>query len=237
MRWLKSRIECGLRRPLEVREEVIHPAADGCRIAYVSDIHLRRGRSARLSDQVVAALEIARAEVILLGGDLIDQLTEVDSLGRLLRRLQALAPVLAIPGNHDVAAGVEEVRACVIRSGAEWIEGRTASIELHGRRFAFSGPGAPPPFGGGIQVLCAHHPRIWKSAQRQGYDLVLAGHLHGCQVVAFEARGKLYPGALFYPSNHLRQRQGDCHLIVSRGCADLIPFRWACPREIVVCTL
>lgn len=48
MRFAKPGFQFGLRRPLEVRVEVVgaHPYPHPCRLAYLSDIHLRRGRSA-----------------------------------------------------------------------------------------------------------------------------------------------------------------------------------------------
>jgi predicted MPP superfamily phosphohydrolase len=68
-------------------------------------------------------------------------------------------------------------------------------------------------------------------------DLVLAGHLHGCQFVFKEHAERLLPGGWFYSWNCLRRKVGNCALIVSRGCADTLPFRWNCPREVVVCDL
>ena len=47
--------------------------------------------------------------------------------------------------------------------------------------------------------------------------------------------GKLWPGALFYPHNYLRQRYNGSKLVVSRACSDRFPIRWGCPREIVLC--
>jgi hypothetical protein len=64
---------------------------------------------------------------------------------------------------------------------------------------------------------------------------VLAGHLHGCQLVAFEFRDRLYPGAIFYPYCYLTHQCGSTTLVVSRGVSDLIPVRWRCPREVVLC--
>ena len=68
-----------------------------------------------------------------------------------------------------------------------------------------------------------------------GYDLVLAGHLHGCQWVACEYRARLFPGALLYPYCFLNDRCGSTRLVVSRGVSDLVPIRWQCPREVVLC--
>jgi predicted MPP superfamily phosphohydrolase len=64
---------------------------------------------------------------------------------------------------------------------------------------------------------------------------VLAGHLHGCQMVAFEYRDRLFPGALFYQHCFIRSRCGPARLVVSRGVSDLVPVRWRCPREVVLC--
>lgn len=46
MRFAKPGFQFGLRRPLEVRVEVVGAHPYPCRLAYLSDIHLRRGRSA-----------------------------------------------------------------------------------------------------------------------------------------------------------------------------------------------
>ena len=100
---------------------------------------------------------------------------------------------------------------------------------------AVSGPDAASLPEGDVQVLCAHNPRVWKTARRRGYDLVLAGHLHGCQVVAFEYRDRLFPGAIFYPYCYLSHQAGSTRLVVSRGVSDLVPIRWRCPREVVLC--
>lgn len=54
-------------------------------------------------------------------------------------------------------------------------------------------------------------------ARRAGFDLVLAGHLHGGQLVRFEL--------------------GPTTLIVSRGAGDSLPLRWRCPREVVLCEI
>ena len=237
MRFSKPGFQLGLRQALEVRVEIIREHAQSCRLAYVSDIHLRRGRSQLLSDQVVDALERARPDIILLGGDLVDQASELDSLRQLLERVVKIAPVFAIPGNHDIAVGVDLVREAVVASGANWIVDEAMAFQHKGRVFAISGLGAKASTAADVRVLCAHNPSIWKSTRNDGFDLVLAGHLHGCQGVLFETGGRLYPGAFFYPHNYLRQSWDESHLVVSMGCSDLIPVRWGCPREIVLCIL
>jgi hypothetical protein len=54
-------------------------------------------------------------------------------------------------------------------------------------------------------------------------------------LVAFEYRDRLFPGAVFYPYCYMSHRRGSTQLVVSRGVSDLVPIRWRCPREVVVC--
>ena len=228
-------LEIGLTRALSVREERLSTRADACRLLYVSDIHLRSGRSELLCRDVVDAAARSSPDVVLLGGDLIDSSSSVSQLSDLVRRLRGLAPVLAIGGNHDQRIGLGRVRSAVEHGGGQWIHDRTVRVTHHERAIAISGPGAAGSLAADVKVLCAHNPRIWKTCRNGGYDLVLAGHLHGCQIVVCEYRDRLFPGALLYPYCFLTHKHGSTRLVVSRGVSDLLPVRWRCPREVVLC--
>jgi predicted MPP superfamily phosphohydrolase len=231
----EAALEIGLTRALSMREERLSTRADACRLLYVSDIHLRRGRAELLSRQVVHAAARSRPDVVLLGGDLADCSSVLGRLTELVTRLRALAPVVAVGGNHDQRIGLTRVRSAVEDGGGDWIHDRTARVTHRDRVIAVSGPDAARPFDADVRILCAHNPRIWKTCRNADYDLVLAGHLHGCQIVACEYRDRLFPGALFYPYCFLRHQRGSTRLVVSRGVSDLLPIRWRCPREVVLC--
>ncbi|MGH9869766.1 MAG: metallophosphoesterase [Candidatus Polarisedimenticolia bacterium] len=232
---MKGPLEIGLDRPLHVREERLSTRHDACRLVYVSDIHLRKGRSDTLCRQVLDAVTRCNPDVVLLGGDLLDGPSQLSRLSDLVGGLRELAPVLAICGNHDRQVGIDRVREAVVHGGGQWIHDGIARV-THGRRvIAVSGPHATPHVDGHVRVLCAHDPRIWKTSRDAGYDLVLAGHLHGCQLVAWEYRDRLFPGAIFYPYCFLSHHRGSTRLVVSRGVSDLVPIRWRCPREVVLC--
>lgn len=228
-------LEIGLNQALHVREERLTTRLDACRLLYVSDIHLRNGRSATLCQQVFDAVTRCHPDMVLLGGDLVDRSSELPALGHLIARLREVAPVLAIGGNHDHNLGMSQVRDAVLQGGGQWIHDGSARVTKRGRVIAVSGPGASPPVDGDVRILCAHNPRIWKRSRDAGYDLVLAGHLHGCQLVAWEYRDRLFPGAIFYPYCYLSHQRGSTRLVVSRGVSDLLPIRWKCPREVVLC--
>lgn len=225
----------GLKGALYVREERLSTRHDACRLMYISDIHLRPGRSSLLCRQVIQSACLANADLLLLGGDLVDGPAELSKLSELVGALCELAPVFAVGGNHDRRVGMDRVRDAVVSGGGTWIHAGAAQVPHGSRVIAISGPAVASLPEGDFQVLCAHNPRVWRNACRRGYDLVLAGHLHGCQVVAFEYRDRLFPGAVFYPYCYLSHQYGSTRLVVSRGVSDLIPFRWRCPREVVVC--
>jgi predicted MPP superfamily phosphohydrolase len=228
-------LQLGLNGALHVREEQLSTRYDACRLLYVSDIHLRSGRSDGLCRQIVNSATRSHPDVVLLGGDLVDRPSELTRLKALVGELREIAPVLAVGGNHDRHIGMHRVREAVMHGGGEWIHDRTACVTHRRRVIAVSGPDAEPHRDGHVRVLCAHDPRIWKTSREAGYDLVLAGHLHGCQLVACEHRDRLFPGAIFYPYCFLSHQSGSTRLVVSRGVSDLVPIRWRCPREVVLC--
>jgi uncharacterized protein len=233
--WSGGALEIGLRRPLHVREERLTTRTDACRLLYLSDIHLRNGRSETLCRQILNAVAGCNPDVVLLGGDLVDRSSELGRLSDLIGRLRKTASVLAIGGNHDQHLGMYRVRDAVEQGGGQWIQDGTARV-THGERvIAVSGPDAAGLVDGHVRVLCAHNPRIWKTIRDAGYDLVLAGHLHGCQIVAYEYRDRLFPGAMLYPYCFLSHHHASTRLVVSRGVSDRLPIRWNCPREVVLC--
>ena len=185
--------------------------------------------------QVIQSVHQIKPDAVLLGGDLVDVSSELGSLSDLIGRISEVAPVLAMGGNHDSYVGIDRVRDAVVHGGGQWIHTGIAHL-MHGSRvITVSGPQAAPRTDGDVRILCAHNPRIWKTSRQRGYDLVLAGHLHGCQVVAFQYRDRLFPGAFFYPYCYLSHQYGLTRLVVSRGVSDLVPIRWRCPREVVLC--
>jgi predicted MPP superfamily phosphohydrolase len=113
--WFGGALEIGLRRALHVREERLSTRYDAYRLLYVSDIHLRKGRSDALCGQVLDSVTWCKPDVVLLGGDLVDRRSELIKLSELVRKIQDVARVLAIGGNHDRRIGINRVRAAVVR--------------------------------------------------------------------------------------------------------------------------
>ena len=181
-----------------VRIPGLSRAADGFTIVQLSDIHL--GLMVGETEER-AAEELARkakGDLIVLTGDLIDHdVRYTERLGRLVRRLSAIAPVAAIPGNHDYYTGIDEVLATLRSAGATTLVNQATTLLGDRGGIVLVGlddPSGAPNGGGpdlaralaGVRsdapriVLC-HNPRTFVDIAGQ-IALQISGHTHGGQV-------------------------------------------------------
>jgi uncharacterized protein len=225
-------LEIRASHPLQVREVSLTRSdlSGETTILYASDLHLSRS-TGQIAEQLCAMVESIRPQIVLLGGDLVDVRHGLSHLEAAIRRIMRSCPVWAISGNHDQALGVEWVRRTVEAGGGCWLDGE--SRDFNGIQI----DGCCRPVESRFSILCAHDPAIFPQAVRCGYDLVLAGHLHGSQCVLFKRGDLMYPGALFFPWNGEQFQQGKSTMIVSRGMNDTLPVRWNCPREVILCRI
>jgi predicted MPP superfamily phosphohydrolase len=225
-------LELGASRPLLIRQERIHLGlAQPLRLLYASDLHLGRWWTRAVPEQLGQAVREAAPDLIVLGGDLVDNARGLTALRECVRDLVEIAPVHALAGNHDERAGVAAVRAAVEAGGGHWLPDRSinGSLRIDGR--------IEPAAHGGPRLLCTHYPADFPVAATVGYGLVLAGHLHGGQCVLATRHGRLYPAAWIYRWHGLRFDERGSVLLVSRGAGDTFPVRFNCPREVILCAI
>jgi len=226
-------VELGSSGPLSVRRVGDgDPGPDPVTVLYASDLHLGAWGAERAMRELLRATVRERPDVLLLGGDLVDARRALPQLREWTRRLRHWSAVAAIPGNHD-ARWLAQVASMVTEAGGHWLPDRP--LRLRGLRI----DGAPlhAARAGERRLLCAHHPAVFESAVTLGYDLVLAGHLHGGQLILCTARGRHYPGAIHSRWTGPEFSAAQATMWVSRGLADSLPVRFRCPREILVATL
>lgn len=228
-----------MNQELDVRvERVASRGPRPVRLLYASDLHLGWPWTRCVPDQVLDAVRATRPDALLLGGDLCDGVRALARLAELVRAARELTHVLAVPGNHDLRLGGERVRDVVTSAGGTWLVGddhRIGAVLIEGRARKLGSAAAPPA--GTTRVLCAHRPAIVAAARRARFDIVLAGHLHGGQLVLFERNGRLYPYAWLDRWNGPRFDLDGTTMLVSRGAGDAFPLRFRCPREVVLCEL
>ena len=220
---------------------------DGFSIAQLSDVHIGvfvGDPELRIAEEL---LRKARADLIVLTGDLLDN--DPRLAGQLARFVQRLTPlarygVVAISGNHDYFAGVDEMAHAVTSAGARMLRNdalvlgdASAGFSLLGvddvwARREGAGPDleravrALPRLGGRVapaldlpRVLLCHNPSFFAESAGQ-VALQLSGHTHGGQVnLGIRPADYLLPGGWVAGRYDL----GDSVLYVNRGFGTVGP--------------
>lgn len=227
-------------------------ALDGYRIAQLSDLHFGVFCGAPERRAAVDLVRRARPDLVVLTGDLVDNhVAHTAEVGRLVRELVALAPrdgVVAIGGNHDYYAGLDDVLEAVRRAGARTLRNDGVLVcerhvallgldDVWGARYGW-GPG--PDLGAAIASVPSDLPRIVLSHNPVTFPenacevaLQLSGHTHGGQIAVAG-----YPaGAIFSYVRGLYRERGS-YLYVNRGFGVAGPAaRLGAAPELTIVTL
>lgn len=218
------------------------------KIAHLSDLHVwGDGRALPWIDSVLAEWE---PDVVAMTGDYADTLVGRRRVARWLADTARRWPVGWISGNHDRWFGRSWLRQLAEIPGSCCVEHGDLVLRRPGgsvcRIVAWSVEDRPERLLDGSEdprrrdrrVGLIHDPNGIEPAAARGFDLVLAGHLHGGQLVlGRDRRGRLLPGGWFYRWCGDRWDWEDGSLIVSRGLGDTLPVRFRCPREMVLVEL
>lgn len=231
---------------------------EGFTIAQVSDFHNSRSRSLR--ERLLAALEAAAPDVIVLTGDLIDaRKTDVDTALSLTEALTALAPVYFVSGNHEaLAPQAWEILASGLRArGVTLLENDSVTLERGGDTAALQGISDPkflamaqiasteqvaaqlPHKKGEFRILLAHRPEAFDVYAAAGFDLILTGHAHGGQIRLPFIGGLYAPGQGWFPRYTAGvYRAAGSVMVVSRGIGNsVLPLRINNRPELVIVRL
>jgi uncharacterized protein len=242
----------GLRRvrikKVEVTLDKLPAAADGYRIAQISDVHIGPTLGRDFVEEVVAGIQQIQADLIVITGDLIDgDVATLDPKMQALRELRAHDGVFFVTGNHEYYAGAEQWLRHLPTLGIRPLQNeriRLPAFELAGipdwtaedfresepadMEKAISGRDPALPL-----ILLAHQPRHAPEAMECGVDLQLAGHTHG---------GQMFPMTwlihLAYPFIAGLYRRGNFQIYVSSGTGYWgPPMRLGTQAEITEITL
>ena len=235
-------------RKMSVTLQDLPPELDGLRIAHLTDTHVGKFTKGKVLDELVAATNQLKADLVVFTGDLIDN--TIRDLPAAVRMLQGIEQKLfVIEGNHDLfddppgfERGVREGGITLLRNQAATIELRGVPVQILGLVWnrgeqemaqdvdAISTLRDPEAF----PILLAHHPHVFDHAARRGFPLTLAGHTHGGQFMLNRDIGA--GSAMFRYWSGLYQ-QGKQALVVSNGAGNWFPLRVNSPAEIIHLTL
>lgn len=244
-RWLRVR-HLSLDLPLLPR------AFDGYRIAHFSDPHLGVPWTDAVLPRVVAAINGAAPDLIVMTGDLITWSLSKRARGEVVAPLADLhAPdgLWAVLGNHDYAAP-RVVRTMLDSVGFSLLDNDAHMLTRGGDQIALVGlddvtwgqpdlraalAAVPPDV---PAILLVHEPDIAPAAAAYpNMMLQLSGHTHGGQVMLLPGLPLLLPK---YGRTHFRGlstvRHMPLYVTTGTGTGRFV-VRWNCRPEIVVIIL
>jgi predicted MPP superfamily phosphohydrolase len=225
------------------------PAEAGrIRLVQISDVHLGLiVREDRLQ-RIIAEIEKAGPDLLLSTGDLVDG--QMDDLGGLAERLAGIKPrygKIAVTGNHEFYAGINQALDFTRSAGFSVLRGET--VEAAGISVAGVDDPAVIRTGNGkligerdllgklpgrkFTLLLKHRPVVEKESAGL-FDLQLSGHVHRGQIFPFRLVTRL-----FYPmGTGYSALGGRSAIYVSRGTGTWgPPIRFMAPPEITVIDL
>lgn len=220
------------------------------RIAWLTDLHHGEFvRTASVRAWVDAALS-ETPDLVLLGGDLVDQTpgTEPDAEAFTeLARLRAPLGVWAVAGNHDHArfGGIGTYLARLRRAGIETLVNRGVAVrddlflagidDLRNGRPDLGAALRDRP-AAGASLLLSHNPDVLPTVPVD-VGLTLCGHTHGGQVV-LPGVGALVTSSQYGDRFLAGWVEGPARGYVSRGLGvTSLPLRVNCPAELTILEL
>lgn len=199
-------------------------------IAFASDIHLGTLIGPRRTRKIVDKINGLGADIILLGGDIVDEdLGPVirSNLGVSLEKLKAPLGVHGITGNHEYIGGAKEAVAYLEAHGIPMIRDEYVLVDnkfyLVGRedrdmpRFTGRTRKNVEELMAGIDknkpvILLDHQPFELDEKKAAGVDLTLSGHTHHGQIWPLN-----YITRAIYEVSWGYKRKGNMHVYVSSG--------------------
>lgn len=168
---------------------------DGCRLAFVSDIHYPSLFTHKRLGKLVSSLVDIQPDLLLLGGDYV---TDNDSIGALFSALTTVEPrygTYAVLGNHErgntalISSAMQECGIVLLADSIVRLGAHDTPLFIAGVRDSFSCDTlmlrrVNALEDKGLVLLLAHTPDYAEFTSVRA-DIVLSGHTHGGQVAFF----------------------------------------------------
>lgn len=221
------------------------------RLVFAADLHIGPQTGTPFLRRFVEAVNAQAPDLILLGGDILDDSVQGTTADRdALRQLRSRLGVFAVLGNHDAFGGHERARAFVDSCGIRVlsdellplgpltllgiddpdVRAQKGNTDVDVAALVAGRPSAAPV------VLLTHRPNLLPDSVGH-FALQLSGHTHGGQIGLVEP---LLVRAYGTPTGLSRHRStaGESLLYVTTGVGfSKLPIRLGAPPEIVVIDL
>ena len=213
------------------------------KVVSVSDIHLGYGTDKEELKQYVEMINAQKPDLILIGGDLIDNSVVplyAEKMMEELTELKAPLGIYMVPGNHEYISGIRKsmqfIKETPIHLLRDEVVTLPGGIQIIGRddrsnksRLSLQelvkniDPAKPV-------ILLDHQPYNLSDTENAGIDLQFSGHTH---------RGQVWPISLItdhlFDQSYGYRKWGNSHIYVSSGLSLWgPPFRIGTDSELVV---
>jgi predicted MPP superfamily phosphohydrolase len=248
-------------RQENVRVPGLPAALDGFRIANLGDVHIGRFIDANELSRGINAINAQSVDLLVVTGDLVDDVSQLESSMQVLEQCNAPNKIAAVLGNHEEMGNLPRIlsiyeqhkaRISLLVNQNIALTHGSATLHIVGVDFPMNPKGGhmrPRPEqnaamsaqaelafaglqSGEVVVALSHHPAFFPFAAAHGALLTLASHTHGGQLRLFG-----YPLIDAYVYLQGLYQHGGSYLDVSAGFGHWLPIRFGVPREIVIVTL
>lgn len=224
--------------------EIEDKSLDGVKIVFFSDLHIKRHEYKRI-DKLIKAINKQNPDIVISGGDYApsknySEMMDPDILGQKLSLIDA--PVFSVLGEYDwyadgqdIAKNLQKNRIRVLENSSLKAPAKKRYVSIVGYadattrtiKAAKSARGATKP-----RILVTHNPDVYYNVIEE-YNLILAGHTHGGQIV-IPFIPPLFSSSRYKFNNGLI-KSGQNPMIITKGLgAPGFRGRFNCKPEIVV---
>lgn len=223
----------------------------GFKVAQLSDTHVGTFFDMTKLDRVLSMIENERPDLLVITGDMIDDLNLLTPAMERINRFAATMKhgIYYCWGNHEYFRDISLIRAAWKVSPVKVLENSNVKILDGERPFYLVGvdypwatkkddqqavrrsflsralAGVPD---NAFRLLIAHHPDFFDNSFDNNIELALAGHTHGGQVALF---GKSLLPIQYKYMRGLYEQQGN-YGYVNVGAGHWLPFRLGCSAEV-----
>lgn len=216
------------------------------KLAHFSDVHLVGCPGRGFHQFVTEQLCRMQPDAFVFTGDLVDEAELFPWAIEMFQRLLEVAPGFFILGNHDWHLDHQAMRTELAATGWTDLGEKSTRLTLKDWNLLIAGteapwlgenPAVPERDEEHLRLLLSHSPDQRDYAVANNFDLMLAGHNHGGQVV-LPVVGPVYSPSQFgvrYSGGVYEHRNLLMH--VSRGSGAMDPVRLNCRPEITLLQL
>lgn len=237
-----------------ITAEELPEAFDGMKAVQITDTHIGPYyRTADLADDLDHA-KAEGADVVVITGDLIDDIRVMPETTRILNARAGLFPygIIYVRGNHELYKDPAYIENELRKTSVKILDNSHVALQKDGALLYVAGVDYPEMRGegrselmaqmvrdafdgipkDGAKIFLAHHSDFIDTGFENDAFLTLTGHTHGTQFGIF---GK----PMITPFKYTRGMYSDGRQYgyVSRGSGGWFPFRFDTSRELAVFTL